>query len=112
MRRERQKSEALTKHVFKSTLTNYFAKLVTFGTWFLLTPFILHRLGPTGYGIWVLVGSVVAYGSLFGLGISGTLVKFVAQHRVRGENNQARRLIATALCLYSVLGLIAIALGL
>jgi O-antigen/teichoic acid export membrane protein len=106
------KDAVIRRHVLRSTASNYGAKLITLGTWFLLTPFILHQLGPSGYGLWVVVGSAVAYGSLLDFGISNTVIKYVAEHRARGENQQAHSLIATALCLYSVLGLAAIVISL
>ena len=40
--------------------TNFVGKAIALGTWFLLTPFILDRLGPVAYGVWVLVGSIGA----------------------------------------------------
>src|SRR5690606_3994728 len=105
-----EKDAVIRGHVLRSTASNYVAKLITLVTWFFLTPFILHQLGPGGYGLWAVVGSAVAYGTLLNFGISGAVIKYVAEHRARGENQHAHHLIATALCLYSVLGLIAIAI--
>ena len=105
------KDTVIRRHVLRSTASNYGAKLITLGIWFLLTPFILHQLGPSGYGLWVVVGSAVAYGALLNFGISGAVIKYVAEHRARGESKQAQSLVATALCLYSVLGLVAVAIS-
>ncbi len=80
-------------------------------TGLVLTPFVLHHLGATKYGLWVLVGSVTAYGSLLDFGIVNVLVKYVAEYRAKGHTEDARSLIATALRLYSGLGLIAILLS-
>ena len=46
-------------------LSNYAGKVYTLAVWFFLTPFIIHQLGPSDYGLWVLIGSVAAYGALF-----------------------------------------------
>jgi len=105
------KATVIRQRVLRSTASNYAGRFITLGTWFLLTPFILHQLGTTSYGLWVLVSSVVAYGSLLDLGIAGAVIKYTAEYRARGEDEQAHRLVATALCLYSVLGLIAITLS-
>src|SRR5262249_16133486 len=93
------KDTVIRRHVVCSTVSNYGAKLITLGIWFFLTPFILHQLGPTGYGIWILVGSVVAYGALLNFGMTGAIVKYIAEHRAKGESEQAQSLVATALCL-------------
>ena len=105
------KDTVIRRHVLRSTASNYGAKLITLGSWVLLTPFILHQLGPSGYGLWIVVGSAVAYGTLLNFGISGAVIKYVAEHCARGESNQAHSLVATALCLYSILGLVAVAIS-
>ncbi|CAN5682587.1 oligosaccharide flippase family protein [soil metagenome] len=73
---------------------------------FLLTPYILGHVGPSGYGLWILVGSVVAYGDLLDLGIGSAVIKYVAEFRARGDPNSAKGLLATALWLYLALGLL------
>jgi O-antigen/teichoic acid export membrane protein len=104
--------DAVIRHrVSRSTASNFIGKLITLGAGFVLTPFILHQLGATHYGLWALVGSVVAYGSLLDLGIAGAVIKYVAEYRATGEHDQAHSLVATALRLYALLGLIAVALS-
>jgi len=105
------KDPVIRWRVFVGAASNYVGKFIALGTWFLLTPFILHRLGPVSYGLWALVGSVVAYGSLLDFGIAGAVVKYVAEYHAKGEIAHARSLVATALCLYSALGLIVVALS-
>ncbi|MBA2676981.1 MAG: hypothetical protein H0U76_01070, partial [Ktedonobacteraceae bacterium] len=67
------KDVPIRRRVLTSTITNYIGKIIALGTWFFLTPFILHQLGTTNYGLWTLVGSMVAYGSLLDLGIGGAV---------------------------------------
>lgn len=86
-------------------------RVVTLGVWFVLTPFLLHHLGPVEYGLWVLVGALVGYGTILDLGISSAVAKYVAEYRARGEIEKARALVATALSLYTALGLLAVALA-
>ena len=86
-------------------LSNYAGKLYTLVVWFFLTPFVVHQLGPSDYGLWVLIGSVAAYGALLEFGIANAITKYVAEFLVHDEHEQAGRLIATALWLYIGLGL-------
>jgi O-antigen/teichoic acid export membrane protein len=106
-----QPAAAIPRRVAWSTLSNYAGKLATIAAGLVLTPFILHQVGPLSYGLWVLVGSVVGYGTLLDLGISSAVVKYVAEYRARGQADQARQLIATALWLYAGLGLVVILLS-
>lgn len=103
--------DVLLNRVLRSTLSNYAGKGIELLTWVLLTPFILHHLGVLGYGLWTLVGSVVSYGSLLDLGISNAIIKYVAEHRVRGRVAEARAFLSTTLWLYTILGIAIIALA-
>jgi O-antigen/teichoic acid export membrane protein len=100
------------RHVFLSSLSNYIGKVINMGAWLVLTPFILNQLGDTMYGLWVLVGSVVAYGFLLDFGIAGAVTKYTAEFRAKEASDEARSLIATALRLYTGLGFIVITISL
>jgi O-antigen/teichoic acid export membrane protein len=92
----------------RSTASNVAGQVVTMLTWFALTPFIVHQLGANDYGLWVLVASLVAYGNLLDLGVGGAVTKYVAELRARGRSDEASDLIATALAMYCVIGLIVV----
>ena len=111
MAADAEKDAGIRQRVLLNTAINFTGKSITFATWFVLTPFILERLGTGSYGLWVLVGSVVAYGSLLDLGVAGTVIKYVAEHHAKGDIASGRTLVATALCLYSILGLAVVALS-
>lgn len=102
------KRNKVARHVLLSSLSNYIGKFINLGVWFVLTPFILDQLGETTYGLWALVGSVVAYAFLLDFGITGALTKYVAEYRARGEHEMAHTVIATALWTNAGLGLLVI----
>ena len=89
-----------------NTASNYAGKVVNLGMWFFLTPFMLNRMGESAYGLWTLVASLVAYGSLLDLGIAKATTKYIAEYFTQGEMKTARSLVATALSIYLVLGLL------
>lgn len=101
----------LRGHLVRSTASNFAGQFVLVATWFFLTPFILDRLGDNLYGLWVLVGAVIGYGTLLDFGIESAVTKYVAEYRARNEWHQARELIGTALVLYLGLGLIVVAVS-
>ncbi len=94
----------LGRRILRGSLGNYGARAVSLITWFLLTPFLLHSLGDADYGLWVLVGWVVAYGWLFDLGIGRTTTKYVAEYAARHDPAEVQRVISTSVWLYSLLG--------
>src|SRR5260221_7270395 len=91
---------SVTRGLLLNILSNYAGKLYTLVVWFFLTPFVIHQLGPSDYGLWVLIGSVAAYGALLEFGIANAITKYVAEFLVHDDHEQAGRLIATALWLY------------
>jgi len=94
--------------ILVNVLTNYAGKFVLLGTWFFLTPFILRQIGASAYGVWILAGSFVSYGSLFDLGITGAITKYVSEFHGKDNYEQAHDLVATTLWIYTILGLIVI----
>jgi O-antigen/teichoic acid export membrane protein len=94
--------------LLRNVASNYVGHFVGLATWFLLTPFILNQLGASLFGLWVLVGSIVAYGSLLDFGIAGAITKYVAEYQAKGQPEESRSLVATSLILYIFLGMIMI----
>ena len=101
----------VARHVLLSSLSNYIGKIINLGVWFVLTPFILAQVGESIYGLWALVGSVVAYGFLLDFGINGAVTKYVAEYRARDEREMAHTIIATALWTNTGLGFLVIFLS-
>jgi O-antigen/teichoic acid export membrane protein len=101
----------INRQVLVNTISNYIGKSINIVAWFFLTPFILGQLGPSLYGLWVLIGSLVAYSSLLDLGIAGAVTKYVAEFHAKGQNKVARNMVATALGIYLLIGIFVIVLS-
>jgi O-antigen/teichoic acid export membrane protein len=105
---DESKRDKMTRHVLLSSVSNYIGRFVNIAIWFVLTPFILNELGAETYGLWALVGSVVAYAYLLDFGIANAVTKYVAEYRARGDVEKAHSIIATALCINLGLGFLVI----
>ncbi len=92
--------------VLRNAAGNYSATLVSLVTWFFLTPFIVHELGDSRFGLWALVGSLVAFGTLLDFGMADVVTKYVSEFRAIGKMREAARLVATALSVYTGIGLL------
>src|SRR5205814_9115727 len=71
-------------------------------------PFIVHRVGPASYGIWMLALSVVGYLGLLDIGLGPTLIKRTAEHLAHGRSETAalNRTVSTVFFIYLVIGII------
>ena len=63
--------------ILKNVSSSWFSLGVNILVGIFLSPFILHRLGDTAYGIWILIFSVTGYYGLFDLGIRSSVVRYV-----------------------------------
>lgn len=79
---------------------------------FLLSPFLVHSLGDSGYGLWVLVVSLTGYMGLLDTGLRVSIVKHTAVFNARGDADGVNRILATGLTIYGSLSLVIIALSL
>ena len=106
------RAAVLSRRVLLNALSNYACTFIRLSMGFLLTPFILHHIGSTAFGLLTLVMSTIGYSSLLEFGIAGAITKYVAGCHARGQMHEAQSLITTALCLYSLLGLLTFGLSL
>lgn len=90
--------------VLINVTASYISKFADLLIALLLIPFMVANLGDTDYGLWILVGSVVAYGSLLDFGVGSAVTKYISEYRARGTTEDARELIASALSLYCCIG--------
>jgi O-antigen/teichoic acid export membrane protein len=106
-----KKDVVIRRHVFRSTASNLTGQAVILGTGFVLAPFVLHRVGASDYGLWILITSLTGYASVLEFGISSAIIKYVSELRVKGDREEIHALIGTALTLYTILGILAILFG-
>ena len=73
---------------------------------FLMTPFILHKIGVGGYGTWAVFLAINALTSLADLGLVGTLSKFVAEYYARRDFIALDRLLNSGLTVFLLLAFV------
>ena len=85
----------------KNVFSNWIGYVVNIVVSFFMAPFMVHSLGNTGYGIWVLVGSLTGYLGVLDLGLRPAVVKFVAKYRALGDDLTVNRVVNTILLILS-----------
>jgi O-antigen/teichoic acid export membrane protein len=60
----------------------------------LVTPYVLSSVGIENYGLWLLIGSVLAYVGLLQVGVGRGSIRMIAFHATRGEMGVVRRIVA------------------
>src|ERR1700747_1478660 len=91
--------------IFKNVGSSWFSLGVSILVGVFLSPFILHRLGDTAFGVWVLIFSVTGYYGLFDLGIRSSVVRYVSKFAATNEDEELAKVVNTSLFSYSCIGL-------
>jgi len=98
------------REIIKNVTSVWFSLGVNVLVGIFLSPFILHRLGNTAYGAWVLVFSLTGYYGLFDLGVRSSIIRYVSTYTAKDDMEGLYRLINTSLAGYTVIGALAMAL--
>ena len=100
-----------TASLARSALWNWGSVATTMAVAFVLSPIVVNRLGARQYGIWVLLGSLVGYAGLLDFGVRGAVTRYVARLHAEAAHERARRLVSTALTVFTGLGALAVLLA-
>lgn len=91
--------------IIKNVSSSWFSLGINIVTGIFLSPFILHHLGDTAFGVWVLIFSVTGYYGLFDLGIRSSVVRYVSKFTATEEDEELAKVVNTSLFTYSCIGL-------
>jgi O-antigen/teichoic acid export membrane protein len=102
-------SDVTSGRLLRNTLVNGVANASSAIVTAVLTPFLLHRLGASEYGIWVLALSLTfssGYLALADLGLGEAAVKFIAEARAAGATNVVNEIASTTVAVFAGIGLV------
>src|SRR5688500_9754944 len=70
---------------------------------FVVAPLLVGRLGTTGYGLWIVIGSLSGYFGLLDLGLRGSVGRQLAFHRANNDHAGINRTLSSAFALLASL---------
>ena len=92
-------------------ITNWAAFAAGLCISFFLAPYLIRGLGDARYGVWCVVESILAYFTLFDLGIAACLVRYVARFHATEERAELNRLVSACLVIFTVAAVGVMVLG-
>jgi O-antigen/teichoic acid export membrane protein len=69
---------------------------------FVIAPVLVHRLGETTYGLWILILSVTGYFGMLDLGVRSSVARHIAYLRASNDHQEAGAVLSTALVILLV----------
>ncbi|HLZ39502.1 MAG TPA: polysaccharide biosynthesis C-terminal domain-containing protein [Candidatus Sulfotelmatobacter sp.] len=94
--------------IIKNVGSSWFALAVNIVVGVFISPFILHRLGDTAFGLWVLIFSLTGYYGIFDFGIRSSIVRYVSKYTATRDIQEVNGLINTAMFTYSGVGIVSL----
>lgn len=92
----------------RNVLANWGSFLVTATAGLFVSPFVVHQLGTSAYGVWVIIGSLTGSMTILDLGVRSAVTRFVAREHARGAHDSAGRIVSTAQLMFLAAGVLAI----
>lgn len=102
--RKSKREKNLAYKVLRNSLYNSAGWGITVAVNMAATPYIVHKLGIEGYGVYALLTGLVGYYALMDLGLTHGIIRFVAHYRAIGRGTDISRLVNSSLFFYVLLG--------
>ena len=88
----------------KGTVLSYLALGLNIISGLLFTPWLIHQIGKSDYGIYSIGTSIIAL-LIMDFGISDAVAKYVAQYQAEGNENKINDLLSLVSKIYLILAL-------
>lgn len=78
---------------------------------FIYVPILLHYIGKSEYGLYQLMGSLIAYFSVMDFGLSATVICFYTKYKALKDHREMENILAVSLRCYGLVMAAALLLG-
>lgn len=100
--------DRLAGQITTNTLLSVSGRALYVAGWALLAPLMLNQLGSDRFGLWSLLSVFAGLYLSADLGLAGTLTRFVADCRARGDRDRLRSVYTIGVALYAALSIVAL----
>jgi O-antigen/teichoic acid export membrane protein len=101
----------MLRTLLRNVLSNWAGFVVEACVAFYLAPFVIHTLGDTSYGLWILLTSLTGYFGILNLGLRPAINKYVAEFSAKGDERRLNETVSAVLSLYVGLAVLVILLS-
>lgn len=102
--RMNSESDSRGQRFVTNVVWNWVGTAVSLFTGLILSPILIRKLGPDGYGVWALSFAMADYYWFFDFGFRSATVKYVAHFSATGEPEKVGEVISTSLIYAGVVG--------
>lgn len=95
----------------KGAILSYLSMFASILVVLLYTPIMIRLLGQSEYGLYAMIGSLIAYFSVLDLGLGNAIVRYTSRNRAVGDKQIEAKLNGMFLILYLIIGILTIFIG-
>jgi len=101
-----QKTTSPSKSMLsRGIFSNYVGTFGAIAIAFVLSPYLVHTLGDTRYGVWSILSALTGYMLVLDLGVSSALVKYVSHFKAQDDTKAVNEFISSAFAVYILISL-------
>lgn len=78
---------------------------------FIYVPLLLHYIGQAEYGLYQLIGSLIAYFGIMDFGLTAAVVRFYTRYKALGDREGMENILAIALAGYILVMVLCVGIG-
>lgn len=78
---------------------------------FIYVPILLHYIGKSEYGLYQLMGSLIAYFSVMDFGLSAAVIRFYAKYRALKDKVGMENILAISMRGYGIVTVLVLVIG-
>ena len=91
-------------YLMRATAVNWLYTLLTIVYALFTTPLVVRTLDAELYGVWSFLNGLLAYSSLFYIGLGAAFIRYLAQYRAQQDRPSANRLASVVFVIYTAIG--------
>lgn len=98
-------ADSVLRKIARNVLSSWIYIVASAVSSIFLTPYLIHRLGDTGYGIITTIAGLVGYSGILYLGMGGAVVRYSAEYLAKNDKVSLREMLSTIFGVYCGMGL-------
>jgi len=92
-------------------MVNWISTLLSIVYALFITPLVIGVLDKDLYGVWSFLNGLLAYSSLFYVGLGAAFIKYLAQYKATNDRRAVNRLASVVLVIYGLIGVVCLLLS-
>jgi len=97
-----------TEKFVRNLFSNWAGMIIGLAISFLLSPYIVRKLGNTYYGVWNIIMDMTGYLGLLEMGVRQSIIRYVAKYHAVNDTESMNRITSSAFSIYGITSVVCV----